>query len=205
MDSADLRNAAHGGGVGVSPRTTTSVPSKRVGLIAITAIISASGRWISPPAYSVLRDWLPAALLLVPYWQVGQFFSSADGAPNIVLQLLITGARCVGICGIPSSNSMYLTRYVMVYPLIPLELVAFTEWFATTCDEYWLVVLPATYPASRLPVCGAAAPPDSWVPYVSHSSARFGTLNREILNRKYPGHYVSAHTLLRPSQRRSSS
>src|SRR6201981_1953164 len=29
-------------------------------------------------AGSVVRDWLPAALLLVPYWQAGQFFTGPD-------------------------------------------------------------------------------------------------------------------------------
>ena len=29
-------------------------------------------------AGSVVRDWLPAALLLFPYWQAGQFFTGPD-------------------------------------------------------------------------------------------------------------------------------
>src|SRR6201986_906583 len=29
-------------------------------------------------AGSVVRDWLPAALLLIPYWQAGQFFTGPD-------------------------------------------------------------------------------------------------------------------------------
>src|SRR5215469_14129803 len=29
---------------------------------------------IGPEPASVLRDWLPVALTLVPYWQTGQFF-----------------------------------------------------------------------------------------------------------------------------------
>jgi hypothetical protein len=57
----------------------------RVALLAFVAIalIAAarfSARWISPLASSILRDWLPAALMLVPYWQVGQFFTKSDPA-----------------------------------------------------------------------------------------------------------------------------
>src|SRR6516225_1163441 len=29
-------------------------------------------------AGSVVRDWLPAALLLIPYWQAGQVFTGPD-------------------------------------------------------------------------------------------------------------------------------
>jgi len=55
----------------------------RVALLAFVAIalIAAarfSAHWISPLASSILRDWLPAALMLVPYWQLGQFFTEPD-------------------------------------------------------------------------------------------------------------------------------
>jgi hypothetical protein len=57
----------------------------RVALLAFVAIalIAAarfSARWISPLASSILRDWLPAALMLVRYWQVDQFFTKSDPA-----------------------------------------------------------------------------------------------------------------------------
>ena len=48
--------------------------------IAIGAIVLArlSAQWLTPAASAVLRDCVPAAILLVPYWQVGQFFTRAD-------------------------------------------------------------------------------------------------------------------------------
>src|SRR5579862_1543233 len=36
-------------------------------------------------AGSVVRDWLPAALLLIPYWQAGQFFTGPDVPSQIWL------------------------------------------------------------------------------------------------------------------------
>ncbi|MGE5734575.1 MAG: hypothetical protein ACM34E_05755, partial [Acidobacteriota bacterium] len=49
-------------------------------LVAIAAITAArfSTQWMSPLPSSIFRDWLPASLMLVPYWQVGQFFSPPD-------------------------------------------------------------------------------------------------------------------------------
>src|SRR5215469_564092 len=51
-------------------------------LVAIAAIAAAwfSSHWVPPLTSSIIRDWLPAALLLVPYWQAGQFFAEADPA-----------------------------------------------------------------------------------------------------------------------------
>ena len=45
-------------------------------MIAIVAISAArsSVYFLPPPYVSVIRDWLTAALMLVPYWQTGQFF-----------------------------------------------------------------------------------------------------------------------------------
>lgn len=165
-----------------------------LGLIAITAIIVSrySGRWISPPAYSVLRDWLPAALLLVPYWQVGQFFSSADRGTQY--RLAAFDHRCFAVLGIvPQAISinptlaMYLQlAYVMVYPLIPLGLVAlYANGLQLHVDEYWLVVLPATYLCFTITLFVRALPPRLIPGYPTFRipATRFGTLNREILNR----------------------
>src|SRR6185369_4865282 len=34
--------------------------------------------WLPPLAVSVVRDWLPAALILLVYWQAGEFFQRED-------------------------------------------------------------------------------------------------------------------------------
>jgi hypothetical protein len=49
----------------------------KLAFIAIGAIVLArlSAQLLTPAASAVLRDWVPAALL-VPYWQIGQFFTA---------------------------------------------------------------------------------------------------------------------------------
>src|SRR5215831_4755229 len=101
-------------------------------IIAIAAILAArfSESWLPLLASSVLRDWLPAALLLVPYWQVGQFFTAPDGTMEV--RLAAFDRRFFAILGIAPERinigtafAAYMQfAYVMVYPLIPLGLVA---------------------------------------------------------------------------------
>ncbi len=45
---------------------------------AITTILAVRFTipFFSTPSSSVVRDWLPAALLLVPYWQIGGSYGS---------------------------------------------------------------------------------------------------------------------------------
>ena len=55
----------------------------RVALLALLAISAISigkfsERWIGPSSASILWDWLPGALMLIPYWQVGVFFVAPD-------------------------------------------------------------------------------------------------------------------------------
>src|SRR5271170_1146576 len=49
-------------------------------ILAIGAVLAARFMvyFVSPRLSSVVRDWLPAALLLVPYWQIGEFFTGPD-------------------------------------------------------------------------------------------------------------------------------
>src|SRR5437870_737242 len=53
-------------------------------ILMIVAVIAAhsTAHFLAPVHSSVVRDWLPAALFLVPYWQIGQFFKG----PNHSLQ-----------------------------------------------------------------------------------------------------------------------
>lgn len=48
-------------------------------VLAVFAIVAIgvarlSIHFLSPVQVSILRDWLPVVLMLVPYWQAGQFF-----------------------------------------------------------------------------------------------------------------------------------
>jgi membrane-associated phospholipid phosphatase len=143
----------------------------RVALLAFVAIalIAAarfSPRWISPLASSILRDWLPAALMLVPYWQLGQFFTEPDPATEACLaQFDRIFFRWLGVqparTRIGISLAMYLElAYVMDYPLIPLALlVLYTTGLRSRVNFFWLVVLSATYVCFALTLFIRASPP----------------------------------------------
>jgi membrane-associated phospholipid phosphatase len=143
----------------------------RVALLAFVAVVLIaaarfSARWISPLASSILRDWLPAALILVPYWQVGQFFTGSDPATEARLaQFDRVFFRWLGVqparTRIRISLAMYLElAYILDYPLIPLAvLVLYTTGLRSRVDFFWLVVLSATYVCFALTLFIRASPP----------------------------------------------
>ena len=101
---------------------------------------------------SVLRDWLTAALLLVPYWQAGQFFVAPDeklqermaGFDRRLLQRLLPHQATT-----PWNKVLGLyveIAYLAVYPLVPLGLaVLYFLHRRQDADYYWTVVLVAMY------------------------------------------------------------
>ena len=58
------------------------VKASILGTVALSATLVV--QWLHvvlpPLAVSVIRDWLPAGLLLVAYWQAGQFFARPNQA-----------------------------------------------------------------------------------------------------------------------------
>jgi len=134
--------------------------------IALIAAARFSAQWISPVASSILRDWLPAALMLVPYWQVGQFFTRSDPATEARLAKFDRiFFRWLGVqparTRIRVSLAVYLElAYVMDYALIPLALlVLYTTGLRARVDFFWLVVLSATYVCFALTLFIRASPP----------------------------------------------
>ena len=129
--------------------------------IAIGAIVLArlSAQWLTPAASAVLRDCVPAAILLVPYWQIGQFFTRAD--PRTEMRLAAFDRTFFRRLGIHPGNvsinvavGIYLQlAYAMVYPLMPFGLAAlYASGLRQFADYYWVVVLSATY------ICFAITP-----------------------------------------------
>lgn len=179
-------------------------------VVAIVAIVFArfSAEWLSPLDSSVLRDWLPAALLLVPYWQIGQFFTAPDPATETRLAAFDRAFfRALGIqparfaIGIRVATYFQLA-YVMVYPMIPFGLAAlYLIGLRRDVDSYWLVVLPATYLCFAITPFVRALPPRLLPGYETFPlpATRIGALNRGILDRAsiqaitFPsGHVASA-------------
>jgi membrane-associated phospholipid phosphatase len=176
--------------------------------IALIAAARFSAQWISPVASSILRDWLPAALLLVPYWQVGQFFSTPD--PKMQTRLARfdrTFYRQLGIEPAQTRISLSLATflelgYLMVYPLVPLGIVVlYVTGMRSMVDLYWLAVLSATYTCFAITLFVRALPPRSLsgsdrfqIPWT-----RVRTLNRGILDS------ASIHAITCPSAHVASS
>lgn len=168
----------------------------RVSLLALMAIAAItasrlSAHWVSPLASSIIRDWLPAALLLVPYWQVGQFFAGPDPATQERLANFDRAFfRLVGVhptqARIGRGLAAYFQlAYLMVYPLVPMSLVAlYKTGMRGKVDSYWLVVLLTTYLSYGLTPFIRALPPRMLPGYNTFRMprTRVGSLNRGLLD-----------------------
>jgi hypothetical protein len=159
--------------------------------LAIAAILAA--RYFVPPRFSsVVRDWIPAALLLVAYRQIGEFFTE----PNQSVQARLAAfdrsfLRAVHIQ--PARTSIGLLRalylelaYLLVYPLVPLGVAAlYIAGMRHNSDYYWVVILLATYTCFAVTPFVPALPPRLLIGYemfeIPPNSLR--ALNRWILRR----------------------
>ena len=177
---------------------------------AIAAITAArfSTQWMSPLASSIFRDWLPACLMLVPYWQVGQFFSTPDAQMETRLARFDrTFYRQLGIepaqIRMSVSFATFLElAYLMVYPLVPLGMVAlYVSGMRSMVDFYWLVLLSATYACFVITLFVRALPPRnlSGSDRFQIPSTRVRALNRGILDS------ASIHAVTCPSAHVASS
>jgi len=175
-------------------------------LIAAGIIVLAqlSARWLTPLASSVLQDWLPAALLLVPYWQIGRFFMKPDAQMEVQLTAFDQALfRMLGIqpakfpIGIAAGVYLELA-YLVAYPLIPLGLTAlYLTHLRRFATYYWTVVLPSTYACNAMTPFVQAMPPRALNYYEKFRmpSSKIGMFNHGIL--RYAGiqaiSFPSAH------------
>jgi len=157
--------------------------------------------YFAPPrSSSVVRDWIPAALLLLAYWQIGEFVVK----PNQDVQARLAAFdwsffRAVHIQPKETSISpvpgLYLElAYLMVYPLVPLGVAAlYIAGRRHYADYYWVVVLLATFTCFAVTPFVPALPPRSLtgyagfeIPQQSPSLESLGTPARE-----HSGNHVS--------------
>ncbi len=120
-------------------------------LAAATVAAIFAARFAFPPRISaVLRDWLPAALLLFPYWQAGQFFTGANRRIEQRLgrtdERVLDWMRRHGLRAAESRWTGFLElAYLMCYPVVPLGLGVLYLWRQRAAvDFYWMVVLLAS-------------------------------------------------------------
>lgn len=109
-------------------------------------------RLLAPLAVSVVRDWLPGALVLLVYWEAGEFFTKVDQRFQDRLEGI--DARMIA----PMLNwlsrhragfwiSTYLElAYLLCYAMIPMSVAAlYLLRLARYADSFWTVVLISTY------------------------------------------------------------
>jgi membrane-associated phospholipid phosphatase len=147
-------------------------------------------------------------LLLVPYWQIGQFFTAAESRTEAWLAGFDRAFfRVLGID--PGSASIgvglgtYLElAYLMVYALVPLGLaVLYAKGLRHSVDYYWAVVLPATYACFVITPFVPALPPRMLTGYDTFKmpATKVAGLNHGILRQ------VSIQAITFPSGHVASS
>ncbi len=147
------------------PHSIHPLPARRrwnITLLAVVPLVAValarSTAHFLPPLYvSVIRDWLTVALLLVPYWQTGQFFQRPN--PRIEQWLMAFDrwlwpglAAASGTPRTPLGLSLEVA-YLFCYPLVPLGLLGlYLAGERRHVDGFWFVVLISTY------ICYAITP-----------------------------------------------
>lgn len=109
-------------------------------------------RYLSPLAASIVRDWLPAPLILAAYHQGGQFFCRPMESLQSVLlridqRLFAFLGRSLGMNELPALVRAYFEiAYLFCYPLVPMGVgVLYLAQMRGCSDEFWAIVLPPTY------------------------------------------------------------
>jgi membrane-associated phospholipid phosphatase len=158
---------------------------------------------------SVVRDWLPTALLLIPYWQAGQFFTGPD--ERIQKWLAQTDEKVMRVLQriIGSSENggwarYFETAYLMCYPLVPIGLAAlYLGHRRAAADFYWIVVVLASDICFAVTIFVPAMPPRLIPEQAAESRVATNNvrkLNLEVLNRgsiqaiTFPSAHVASTT-----------
>ena len=103
-------------------------------------------------AASVIRDWLPAALILLVYWQAGAFFVRVNQSAQARLEsidLKIVPPLNRWLARNPAGRwiAMYLeVSYLFCYAMVPGSLAAlYILRLGEHADYFWTVVLTSSY------------------------------------------------------------
>src|ERR1700751_122911 len=119
-------------------------------------------------AGSVVRDWLPAALLLIPYWQAGQFFTGPDKrieewlarSDEMLLGILERFKRIFGSGESRGWARYFESAYLLCYPLVPIGLGAlYLGHHRAAADFYWIVIVFASDICFAITIFVPAMPP----------------------------------------------
>jgi membrane-associated phospholipid phosphatase len=155
---------------------------------------------LAPRQASILRDWLPVALMLVPYWQTGQFFT----VPNQKIQswlvesdrrlakLLHPGVLAFGRYTRLSMEWAYSLCYVLPVAGLAVLYAAGMRRYALT---YWPIVLVPTYLCYALTPLVPALPPRD----ITGKASAAGTRTKSRVFNLWIQQYASIHAISFPS------
>jgi len=134
--------------------------------IVTIALARLSEHLLSHDQASILRDWLPVPLMLVPYWQTGQFFVKPD--EKIQLWLLNSDRWLFNLLSrsgwtvSPFARLSMEWAYSLCYPLVPLGLATlYAVGLRRHADTFWFLVLVPTYISYATTPFVPALPPRS--------------------------------------------
>jgi membrane-associated phospholipid phosphatase len=119
----------------------------RILIVSIAGIFFVA---LMPSLNAVLRDWTPALLILLAYFNAGNFFTGADSRSQALLVDL--DRRVCGEGRVYSSPFLEMC-YMLCYAVVPAGLTLL-YWIGRKdyADNFWTIVLVPTY------LCYAALP-----------------------------------------------
>lgn len=157
--------------------------------VALTAAGQLASRFIAPAAANVIRDWLPAVLIILVYRQAGLSAAGTNAGLQARLlrfdEVLLQRLRRFPKRAKYALSLYFEFAYLFCYPMLPLGLsLLYVKGMRTYSDHFWTVVLVPTY------LCYATLPflqllPPWMANPAERSSVRgnpFRTLNCWIVN-----------------------
>jgi membrane-associated phospholipid phosphatase len=128
--------------------------------LALTLLAVFSERLALGAAARLVRDALPAPLMLVAYWQSGRFFRGVDRAFQGLLERTDRRWRAEAKRSAPWLGAYLEFAYLSCYALVPAALAAlYAAGLQQHAAEFWLVVTPAScFCYAMVPVFSALPP-----------------------------------------------
>jgi membrane-associated phospholipid phosphatase len=186
--------------------------AKATGIAALGLAITLSSAFLlpnllRPETAPAIRDWLPAALILLVYWQTGQFFvridkrfeqwleRSDEWMAGPILRLLSKADSGPGIA------AALELAYLFCYPMVPMSFGAlYALGLERHADRFWTVVLVSSYLAYGVLPFVQTAPPrmlaEPWLVPLPHTRLRSFNLwilrHGSIHANTFPSAHVSA-------------
>jgi hypothetical protein len=197
---------------------TRKLPARRrskvtwIGVAGLGATLIAAfllPRLLPALAVSVVRDWLPAALVLLVYWQAGEFFMKVDQRFQDCLERIDARMAAPLLHWLARSylgnwTAAYLElAYLLCYPMIPMSIgTLYLLRLARHADSFWVVVLISTYLSYGMLPFLQTLPPrmleEPWLEPLPLSPVRRFNLwilrNASIHANTFPSAHVAAST-----------